>query len=148
MLVRAMADLSDFQITENGIDPTSIRLAMMNMATKGNDPSEARRIIAATETIANAGSSENYTGGGLPEIVADDTLFQQFMIEYERLTEEAINKKFNIVPDDVTQLVPNVVENNLRKQASEIRQMLGGQGGLNDTISCLLYTSPSPRDTA
>lgn len=134
LLVQAMTELSDFQITENGIDPTSIRLAMMNMATKGRDPSEAGRIITATQIIANAGNSENYTGGGLPEIVADDTLFQQFMIEYERLTEEAINNKFNIVPDDISQLTPNVVENNLRGQASEIRQMLGGQGGLNDTI--------------
>ena len=133
-LIRAMADLSDFQITENGIDPTSIRLAMMNMAMTGQDPSEAGRIIRAQSIVANAEGSENYTGGGLPEIVADDTLFQQFMIEYERLTEEAINNKFDIVPDDVSQLVPNVVENNLRKQASEIRQMLGGQGGLNDTI--------------
>ena len=134
MLVQTMKELSDFQITESGIDPTSIRLAMMNMATKGQDPSEAVRIINATAIIANAGSSENYTGGGLPEIVADDTLFQQFMIEYERLTEEAINNKFDIVPNDVSQLTPNVVENNLRGQASEIRQMLGGQGGLNDTI--------------
>tara|TARA_B100000212_G_scaffold116978_1_gene87329 strand:+ start:9171 stop:11672 length:2502 start_codon:yes stop_codon:yes gene_type:complete len=134
LLVQTMTELSDFQITEAGIDRTSIRLAMMNMATRGNDPSEAARIIKATEIIAGAGSSENYTGGGLPEIVADDTLFQQFMIEYERLTEEAINNQFNIVPDDVSQLTPNVVENNLRGQASEIRQMLGGQGGLNDTI--------------
>ncbi len=134
LLVQTMTELSDFQITEAGIDRTSIRLAMMNMATRGNDPSEAARIIKATEIIAGAGSSENYTGGGLPEIVADDTLFQQFMIEYERLTEEAINSQFNIVPDDVSQLTPNVVENNLRGQASEIRQMLGGQGGLNDTI--------------
>ena len=134
LLVQTMTKLSDFQITEAGIDRTSIRLAMMNMATRGNDPSEAARIIKATEIIAGAGSSENYTGGGLPEIVADDTLFQQFMIEYERLTEEAINNQFNIVPDDVSQLTPNVVENNLRGQASEIRQMLGGQGGLNDTI--------------
>ena len=133
-LVRAMADLSDFQITENGIDPTSIRLAMMNMAMTGQDPSEAGRIIRAQSIVANAEGSENYTGGGLAEIVADDTLFQQFMIEYQGLTEQAINDKFDIVPDDVSQLTPNVVENNLRQQASEIRQMLGGQGGLNDTI--------------
>ena len=133
-LVRAMADLSDFQITENGIDPTSIRLAMMNMAMTGQDPSEAGRIIRAQSIVANAEGSENYTGGGLAEIVADDTLFQQFMIEYQGLTEQAINDKFDIVPDDVSQLTPNVVENNLRKQASEVRQMLGGQGGLNDTI--------------
>ena len=134
MLVQTMKELSDFQITESGIDPTSIRLAMMNMAMTGQDPSEAGRILRAQSIVANAEGSENYTGGGIPEIVADDTLFQQFMIEYERLTEEAINDKFNIVPDDVTQLTPSVVENNLRGQASEVRQMLGGQGGLNDTI--------------
>ena len=137
MLVQSMTKLSDFQITENGIDPTSIRLAMMNMAMTGQDEAEAGRILKATAIVANAGGSEDYTGGGIAEIVSDDTLFAQFTIEYERLTEQAINDTYNIVPDDVTQLTPSVVENNLRGQASEIRQMLGGQGGLNDTIKDL-----------
>lgn len=134
LLLGAIQGLSDFQITDAGIDPTSVRLAMLNVAMNGRDASEAGRIMKAQSIVANAEGSEDYTGGGLSEIVSDDTLFQQFMIEYQGLTEEAINDRFNIVPDDVTQLTPNVMENNLRGQASEIRMMLGGQGGLNDTI--------------
>ena len=134
LLLGAIRNLSDFQVTDAGIDPTSVRLAMLNVAMDGRDASEANRIRKAQSIVANADGSEDYTGGGIAEIVSDDTLFQQFMIEYQGLTEEAINNRFNIVPDDVTQLTPNVMENNLRGQASEIRMMLGGQGGLNDTI--------------
>ena len=134
LLLGAIKNLSDFQVTDAGIDPTSVRLAMLNVAMDGRDASEANRIRKAQSIVANADGSEDYTGGGIAEIVSDDTLFQQFMIEYQGLTEEAINNRFNIVPDDVTQLTPNVMENNLRGQASEIRMMLGGQGGLNDTI--------------
>ena len=136
-LVNEINNLSEVQQTDRGINTPAIRMAMLNLTRSSKDAGEYLRVKEALTLVANSSDANTYNGNGLVEVTSDDSLFDIFMLEYQKLTTDAIRDKIDIIPNDVAEVTSGVIEDQLNEQRSEIKDLLEGQDSLKDDIDAL-----------